>query len=133
MLRVSFRYLSPNKIEKNYLRYLFYKVLKWIVSFSDFSNWCLIIFNIWKHYVFFLSVALILFHAFYYLVFLSFFYFHQGFLSRILTTLRTEGKEMVPSFIPLYHFHPLTNFRIIWPLIILPFFYNFNKLLSLSM
>ena len=133
MFRVSFRYLSPNKIEKNYLRYLFYKVLKWIVSFSDFSNWCLIIFNIWKHYVFFLSVALILFHAFYYLVFLSFFYFHQGFLSRILTTLRTAGEEMGPSFIPLYHFHPLTNFRITWPLIILSFFYNFNKLLSLSM
>ena len=37
------------------------------------------------------------------------FFFYQGFLSRTLTTHRTAGEGRGPSFIPLYHFHPLTN------------------------
>ena len=39
------------------------------------------------------------------------FFFHQGFLSRTLTTHRTAGEGRGPSFIPLYHFHPLTNIQ----------------------
>ena len=39
----------------------------------------------------------------------------QGFLSRTLTTHRTAGKRSGPSFIPRYHFHPLTNIQtFIW-------------------
>ena len=37
------------------------------------------------------------------------FFFYQGFLSRTLTTHRTAGEGRGPSFIPLYHFHLLTN------------------------
>ena len=39
------------------------------------------------------------------------FFFYQGFLSRTLMTHRTEGEERGPFFIPLYHFHPLTNIQ----------------------
>ena len=35
----------------------------------------------------------------------------SGFLSRTLTTYRTAGEGRRPSFIPLYHFHPLTNIQ----------------------
>ena len=38
------------------------------------------------------------------------FFFYQGFLSRTLTTHRTAG-EGGTIFIPLYHFHPLTNIQ----------------------
>ena len=41
----------------------------------------------------------------------SFFFFYQGFLSRTLTTHRTAGEGRGPSFIPLYHSHPLTNIQ----------------------
>ena len=37
------------------------------------------------------------------------FFFFQGFLWRTLTTHRTAGEGRGPSFIPLYHFHSLTN------------------------
>ena len=37
------------------------------------------------------------------------FFSYQGFLSRTLTTRRTIGEGRGPSFIPLYHFHPLTK------------------------
>ena len=37
------------------------------------------------------------------------FFFFQGFLSQTLTIHRTAGEERGPSFISLYHFHPLTN------------------------
>ena len=40
-----------------------------------------------------------------------FFFFYQGFLSRALTTHRTAGEGKGPSFIPLYHSHPLTNIQ----------------------
>ena len=39
------------------------------------------------------------------------FFFYQGFLSRTLTTHRTAGEERGPSFIPLYHSHPLTSIQ----------------------
>ena len=39
------------------------------------------------------------------------FFFYQGFLSRTLTTDRTAGEGRGPSFIPLHHFHPLTNIQ----------------------
>ena len=45
------------------------------------------------------------------------FFFYQGFLSRTLTTHRTAGERRGPFFIPLYHFHPLTNIQ--------TFIYNF--------
>ena len=40
-----------------------------------------------------------------------FFFFYQGFLSWTMTTHRTAGEGRGPSFIPLYHFHPLTNIQ----------------------
>ena len=43
--------------------------------------------------------------------FLLFFFFYQGFLSRTLTTHRTVREGGGPSFISLYHFHPLTNIQ----------------------
>ena len=39
------------------------------------------------------------------------FFFYQGFLSQTLTIHRTEGEGKGPSFIPLYHFHLLTNIQ----------------------
>ena len=39
------------------------------------------------------------------------FFFLSGFLSRTLTTYRTAGERRGPSFILLYHFHPLTNIQ----------------------
>ena len=44
-----------------------------------------------------------------YMFFSFLFFFYQGFLSRTLTTHRIAGEDRGPSFIPLYHFHPLTN------------------------
>ena len=41
------------------------------------------------------------------------YFFYQGFLSRTLTTHRTAWEGRGPSFIPLYHFHPLTNIQTI--------------------
>ena len=40
-----------------------------------------------------------------------FFFSYQGFLSQTLTTHRTAGEGRGPSFIPIYHFHPLTNIQ----------------------
>ena len=40
-----------------------------------------------------------------------FFFFYQGFPSRTLATHRTAREGRGPSFIPLYHFHPLTNIQ----------------------
>ena len=37
------------------------------------------------------------------------FFFLSGFSSQTLTIHRTAAKGRGPSFIPLYHFHPLTN------------------------
>ena len=37
------------------------------------------------------------------------FFFLSGFSSQTLTIHRTAGEGRGPSFIPLYHFHPLTN------------------------
>ena len=45
----------------------------------------------------------------------SFFFlsiFYQDFLSRTLTTHRTAGERRGPSFIPHYHFRPLTNIQL---------------------
>ena len=39
------------------------------------------------------------------------FFFYQNFLSRTLATHRTAGEVRGPSFIALYHFHPLTNIQ----------------------
>ena len=39
----------------------------------------------------------------------QFFFFCQGFFSRTMTTDKTAGEGRGTSFIPLYHFHPLTN------------------------
>ena len=39
-------------------------------------------------------------------------FFYQGFLSRTRKTHRTAGEGRGPFFIPLYHFHPLTNIQI---------------------
>ena len=39
------------------------------------------------------------------------FFFYQGFLSQTLTIQRTAGEGNGPSFIPLYHFHLLTNIQ----------------------
>ena len=38
-----------------------------------------------------------------------FFFFSIGVFFQTLTTHRTAGEGRGPSFIPLYHFHPLTN------------------------
>ena len=38
-------------------------------------------------------------------------FFYQGFLSQTLTTHRTAEEGKGPSFIPLYHFHSLTNIQ----------------------
>ena len=48
-----------------------------------------------------------------YPIFHSFFcyFFYQGFLSETLTIHRTAREGRGPSFIPLYHFHPLTNLQ----------------------
>ena len=43
--------------------------------------------------------------------FLYILFFYQGFLSRTLTTHRTAGEGRGPFFIPLYHFHSLTNIQ----------------------
>ena len=40
-----------------------------------------------------------------------FFFFYQGFLSKTLTIHRTAREGRGPSFIPLYHFQPLTNIQ----------------------
>ena len=45
------------------------------------------------------------------------FFFCQGLLSRTLATDRTAGDRKRLCFIPLYHFHPLTNIK--------TFIYNF--------
>ena len=37
------------------------------------------------------------------------FFFYKCFLSRTLATHRTAGEGRGSSFLPLYHFHPLTN------------------------
>ena len=37
------------------------------------------------------------------------FFFLSGFSSQTLTIHRTAGEGRGPSFIPFYHFHPLTN------------------------
>ena len=39
----------------------------------------------------------------------SIFFLYQSFLSQTLKIHRTAGEGRGPSFIPLYHFHPLTN------------------------
>ena len=39
------------------------------------------------------------------------FFFYQGFLAQTLTTHRTTGEGRGPSFIQLYHFHPLSNIQ----------------------
>ena len=39
------------------------------------------------------------------------FFFCQGFLLRTLTSHRRAGEGRGPFFIPLYHFHPLTNIQ----------------------
>ena len=46
-----------------------------------------------------------------YIVCFIFIIFYQSFLSQTLMTHRTAGKGRGPSFIPLYHFHPLTNIQ----------------------
>ena len=46
------------------------------------------------------------------LIMMLLFFFYQGFLTRILATHRTAGGGRGPSFIPLFHFHPLTNIQI---------------------
>ena len=38
-------------------------------------------------------------------------FFLSGFSSQTPTIHRTAGEERGPSFIPLYHFHPLTNIQ----------------------
>ena len=38
-------------------------------------------------------------------------FFYQGFLSQTLMTHRTAGEGRAPSFVPLYHFHPLMNIQ----------------------
>ena len=40
-----------------------------------------------------------------------FFFFYQGFLLQTLTTHRAAGEGRGLSFIPLYHFQPLTNIQ----------------------
>ena len=42
-------------------------------------------------------------------IYIYIYIFYQGFLSRTLTTHRTAQEGKGPSFIPCYHFHPLTN------------------------
>ena len=39
------------------------------------------------------------------------FFFYQGFLSQTPANHRTTGEGRGPSFIPLCHFHPLTNIQ----------------------
>ena len=39
------------------------------------------------------------------------FFIYQGFLSRLLMTHKIAKEGMGPSFIPLYHFHPLMNIQ----------------------
>ena len=39
------------------------------------------------------------------------FFFYQGFLTQTLMIHRTAGEGRGPFFIPLYHFHPLTNIQ----------------------
>ena len=41
----------------------------------------------------------------------SVFFFYQGFLSQTLTIQTTAGEGRKLSFIPLCHFHPLTNIQ----------------------
>ena len=52
--------------------------------------------------------SILLLHILYYVLYIVFF-FYQGFLSRTLTAYRTAGEGRGPSFIPLYHYHLLTN------------------------
>ena len=44
-------------------------------------------------------------------LFFFFFFLYQGFLSQTLTTHRTAGEGRGLFFLPLYHFHPLTNIQ----------------------
>ena len=39
------------------------------------------------------------------------FFFYQVFLSKTLTILRTAEERSGPSFLPLYHIHPLTSIQ----------------------
>ena len=41
----------------------------------------------------------------------SVFFFYQGFISQKLTIQTTAGEGRELSFIPPYHFHPLTNIQ----------------------
>ena len=61
------------------------------------------------HSIVWLMAVFVLIRADLFLFFVFFFY--QGFLSRTLTIHRTAGEGKGPSFIPLYHFHPLTNIQ----------------------
>ena len=52
------------------------------------------------------------------------FFFYQGFLSRTLAIHRTAGEGRGPFFIPLYHFHPLTNIQ--------TFIWNFTRKMTIK-
>ena len=66
----------------------------------------------------FICTCLVLIHLYlsciywFCLVFIDFkIYWNEGFLSRTLPSHRTAREGTGPSFIPLYHFHPLTNIQ----------------------
>ena len=75
----------------------------WIFDFHIFN----VIFNCiaWLFSIIFFIIIFV----FVIYLFSLFFFFYQGFLSQTLTIHRTAGEVRGPSFIPLYHFHPLTN------------------------
>ena len=51
-------------------------------------------------------------------------FFYQGFLSQTMATQRKAGEVRRPFFIPVYHFHPLTNIQ--------TFIYNFACEMTIS-
>ena len=62
---------------------------------------------LWKAYL--LAIPKIIISFLILIIIIIIYFFLSGFYSQVLTIHRTAGEGRGPSFIPLYHFHPLTN------------------------
>ena len=106
-------YLSPWKCPTNSIRVFLCCILWTLLSFdlASFGEYLIFTFLTWS-LIALLDCSVSSFSLlFLFLLFICFhyFFFYQGFLSQTLTIHRTAGEGRGPSFIPLYHFHPLTN------------------------
>ena len=64
-------------------------------------------------------------------IYIYIFFFHQGFLSRTLTSHRAAVEGRGPYFIPLYHFHSLYIYIHTYTYVYM-YIYKTNKFLNLS-